>query len=280
MIASIALIIVISCVILHDIYSFSIKQSLNQHHLNHYSLKFNNNNNIISKKTYLNSNSNKVDDKTISTSDAAARQLLGIKGASENKNIWAIRLQLCKPVTWIPLIWGVACGAAASGNYHTWNPFSNDNNFPLIIEDLFKAITCMILSGPILTGYTQTLNDWEDRAIDAINEPYRPIPSGAISEGQVIAQILVLLLSGIGLSFVLDQWAGHGDDHIITKLVVFGSFISYIYSAPPLKLKATGWAGSFALGNLTYSKQIIYFIFIFNHYQDDYNHEYYIVISS
>ena len=50
----------------------------------------------------------------------SARQLLGIKGASENKNIWAIRLQLCKPVTWIPLIWGVACGAAASGNYHTW----------------------------------------------------------------------------------------------------------------------------------------------------------------
>ena len=85
-------------------------------------------------------------------SDAAARQLLGIKGASENKNIWAIRLQLCKPVTWIPLIWGVACGAAASGNYHTWNPFSDDNNIPLVIEDAFKAITCMILSGPILTG--------------------------------------------------------------------------------------------------------------------------------
>lgn len=64
----------------------------------------------------------------------------------------------------------------------------------------------------------------------------------------MIAQIWVLLLSGIGLSFVLDQWAGH-TDNIITKLVVFGSFISYIYSAPPLKLKATGWAGSFALGN-------------------------------
>lgn len=29
-----------------------------------------------------------------------------------------IRLQLTKPGTWIPLIWGVACGAAASGNYH------------------------------------------------------------------------------------------------------------------------------------------------------------------
>jgi hypothetical protein len=38
--------------------------------------------------------------------NADIRQLMGIKGASETKNKWAIRLQLCKPVTWIPLIWG------------------------------------------------------------------------------------------------------------------------------------------------------------------------------
>ena len=42
------------------------------------------------------------------------RQLMGIKGGAQTDNVWAIRLQLCKPVTWIPLIWGVACGAAAS----------------------------------------------------------------------------------------------------------------------------------------------------------------------
>ena len=92
-----------------------------------------------------------------------ARQLMGIKGAEQSKNIWAIRLQLMKPVTWIPLIWGVACGAAASGNYHTWNPFDTSGSVPgsLIVEDALKAFACMILSGPILTGYTQTINDWE-----------------------------------------------------------------------------------------------------------------------
>ena len=37
----------------------------------------------------------------------------------------------------------------------------------------------MIMSGPLLTGYTQTINDYYDRELDAINEPYRPIPSGA-----------------------------------------------------------------------------------------------------
>ena len=33
-------------------------------------------------------------------------QLLGMKGASAETNIWKIRVQLMKPVTWIPLIWG------------------------------------------------------------------------------------------------------------------------------------------------------------------------------
>ena len=36
-------------------------------------------------------------------------QLLGIRGASQESNIWKIRLQLTKPVTWVPLIWGKPC---------------------------------------------------------------------------------------------------------------------------------------------------------------------------
>ena len=51
-----------------------------------------------------------------------------------------IRLQLTKPVTWVPLIWGVMCGAAASGHY-TWTP-----------ENIGKAMLCMFMSGPLLTG--------------------------------------------------------------------------------------------------------------------------------
>ncbi|BAW96141.1 chlorophyll synthase, ChlG [[Synechococcus] sp. NIES-970] len=164
------------------------------------------------------------------------RQLLGMKGAAGGEtSIWKIRLQLMKPITWIPLIWGVICGAASSGGY-VWG-----------VEDFLKAITCMLLSGPLLTGYTQTLNDFYDREIDAINEPYRPIPSGAISVPQVVTQILVLLGTGIGLSYLLDLWAGH-DFPIMLVLTVGGCFIAYIYSAPPLKLKQNGWLGNYALG--------------------------------
>ena len=35
-------------------------------------------------------------------------QLLGVRGGERTSDIWKIRLQLTKPVTWVPLIWG-AC---------------------------------------------------------------------------------------------------------------------------------------------------------------------------
>ncbi|WP_421658354.1 chlorophyll synthase ChlG [Leptothermofonsia sp. ETS-13] len=167
---------------------------------------------------------------------AKTRQLLGMKGAQTGEtSIWKIRLQLMKPITWIPLMWGVVCGAASSGNFR-WT-----------LEYVLISAACMLLSGPLLTGYTQTLNDFYDRDIDAINEPYRPIPSGAISIPQVVTQILVLLCAGIVLAYGLDQWAGH-EFPTITVMAIGGSFLSYIYSAPPLKLKQNGWLGNYALG--------------------------------
>mmetsp|Transcript_15571 Transcript_15571/g.41916 ORF Transcript_15571/g.41916 Transcript_15571/m.41916 type:complete len:403 (-) Transcript_15571:832-2040(-) len=170
------------------------------------------------------------------SASSAARQLLGMKGAADETNIWKIRLQLTKPVTWVPLIWGVTCGAAASGQYHWNDP-----------QDIAKAVVCMIMSGPLLTGFTQTINDWYDRDIDAINEPYRPIPSGRISEGEVKAQIALLLAGGLGTAYALDVWSGH-ETPLILITAIFGSLVSYIYSAPPLKLKQNGWLGNYALG--------------------------------
>ncbi|OAY81863.1 Chlorophyll synthase, chloroplastic [Ananas comosus] len=170
-------------------------------------------------------------------------QLLGIKGAARETDIWKIRLQLTKPVTWPPLVWGVVCGAAASGNFH-WS-----------VEDVAKSIVCMVMSGPFLTGYAQTLNDWYDRDIDAINEPYRPIPSGAISENEACCNpdlVVAIWRPWIG-SFIRylgkssSRCAGHKFP-IVFYLALGGSFVSYIYSAPPLKLKQNGWIGNFALG--------------------------------
>ena len=57
----------------------------------------------------------------------------------------------------------------------------------------------------------------------------------------------VLFAAGLALAFGLDNWAGNTADYEITKLTIFGIFIAYIYSAPPLKLKVC---------------RMIYFIFI------------------
>lgn len=168
-------------------------------------------------------------------SGGGARQLLGMKGASGSQNIWKLRLQLMKPVTWIPLIWGVICGAAASGHFQ-WT-----------FQDNLASLACMVMSGPLLAGFTQTINDYYDRDIDAINEPYRPIPSGAIALWQVKVQIWLLLLAGLAAAWGLDRWAQH-DRPILLLLALGGSFMSFIYSAPPLKLKQNGWLGNYALG--------------------------------
>ena len=163
------------------------------------------------------------------------KQLLGIKGASETSSLWKLRIQLMKPITWIPLIWGVICGAAASGNF-TWT-----------LSNILASLACMLMSGPLLAGFTQTINDFFDKEIDAINEPNRPIPSGAISLKQVKVQIWVLLLLGLLVAYLLDLYAKHQFPSVFL-LALGGSFVSYIYSAPPLKLKQNGWLGNYALG--------------------------------
>ena len=113
-----------------------------------------------------------------------------------------------KPITWIPLIWGVICGAAASGNFE-WT-FSN----------VLASLACMLMSGPLLAGYTQTINDFFDKEIDAINEPNRPIPSGKISIKDVKIQIWVLLLAGLIVAL----------DHSLYSL----TFLNFFWEKPVL----------------------------------------------
>ena len=141
--------------------------------------------------------------------------------------------------------------------------FVRSNSYGVTLHNLTQTChnltrNCQNLTRNCNPRYTQTLNDWEDRAIDAINEPNRPIPSGAITEAQVQVhflliyicnfhvlnhflliyicklhwnqqQIYALWFAGIALAYGLDQWAGHPDLEIL-KLTLFGTFIAYIYS--------------------------------------------------
>jgi len=53
------------------------------------------------------------------------------------------------------------------------------------------------ITGFTLTGASMALNDYFDRYIDAINEPSRPIPSGAVSPSQALTYAVALSIIGL-----------------------------------------------------------------------------------
>jgi geranylgeranylglycerol-phosphate geranylgeranyltransferase len=55
------------------------------------------------------------------------------------------------------------------------------------------------VTGFMLTAAAMAINDYYDRAIDAINEPSRPIPSGSVGAREALA--FVFFLSAVGLVF-------------------------------------------------------------------------------
>ena len=87
----------------------------------------------------------------------------------------------------------------------------------------------------------KTINDWFDRELDAVNEPYRPIPSGAISEGEVTFQAWFLFLSAMVLSYELDQWTGNDWPVIFATSVIneylfvdwFFQNVAFVFRPPP-----------------------------------------------
>jgi geranylgeranylglycerol-phosphate geranylgeranyltransferase len=60
-------------------------------------------------------------------------------------------------------------------------------------------------TGFSLTGATMAVNDYYDREIDAINEPKRPIPSGAIAPREALIFALTLTVVGF-LAAIATNW--------------------------------------------------------------------------
>ena len=71
-------------------------------------------------------------------------------------------------------------------------------------EFLGSATTLVLsfITGFTLTGSAMAINDYYDREIDAINEPGRPIPSGAVSPKEALALTFVLSSVGLGAAWM------------------------------------------------------------------------------
>ena len=127
-------------------------------------------------------------------------------------------LALMKPVTWFPPMWAFMCGVVSSGV-----PLAG--RWPFLVAGL-------LLTGPLVCGTSQALNDWCDRHVDAINEPGRPIPSGRIPGrwglGLAVAGTLISAL----VAAAIGRW--------VFLAALLGLATGWAYSAPPLRLKASG----------------------------------------
>ncbi|MBV9654881.1 MAG: chlorophyll synthase ChlG [Acetobacteraceae bacterium] len=134
-------------------------------------------------------------------------------------------LELLKPVTWFAPMWAFGCGVVSSG-------LPAGDRWPVIVAGV-------LLSGPLVCGTSQAVNDWYDRDVDAINEPNRPIPSGRIpgTWGFTIAVAWTVL--SIVVATALGPW-GFG-------AAVLGMALAWAYSAPPFRLKRNGWWGNTAV---------------------------------
>jgi chlorophyll synthase len=87
---------------------------------------------------------------------------------------------------------------------------------------------------------SQAANDWCDRHVDAINEPQRPIPSGAIPGRWGLWIALGMTLLALALGSLLGPW-GFG-------ATLAGVLAAWAYSAEPLRLKRSGLWGPGLVG--------------------------------
>ena len=76
----------------------------------------------------------------------------------------------------------------------------------VLASSQFTGINWLSILSGFLTGFTlcaaaMVINDYHDRAIDAINEPSRPIPSGLVKTREALAFMVVLV--AVGLFFAL-----------------------------------------------------------------------------
>ncbi len=135
-------------------------------------------------------------------------------------------IELLKPITWFAPMWAFGCGVVSSG-------VAVDDRWPYVFGGI-------LLAGPLVCGTSQAVNDWYDRHVDAINEPHRVIPSGRMPGRWGFGVAIVNTV----LSLIVAWWLGSW----VFAAAVVGLALAWAYSAPPLRLKRSGWYGPGAVG--------------------------------
>lgn len=135
-------------------------------------------------------------------------------------------LVLLKPITWFPPLWAFLCGIVSSG--------------ASIFDQPVQIAIGFLLVGPLVCGMSQAANDWCDRHVDQINEPYRPIPSGRVPGRWGLWIALGMSFAALILSYFAGPW--------VLLPTIIAVISAWAYSAEPLRLKRSGIWGPGLVG--------------------------------
>jgi geranylgeranylglycerol-phosphate geranylgeranyltransferase len=95
-------------------------------------------------------------------------------------------------------------------------------------------------AGFIIAGYGNVINDYVDVEADKLNKPKRPIPSGMVSKKAAKLYAILLVISGLGLSYFVNP--------LVFAIAAFNSLLLYIYTFH--------WKYKVILGNLAISYMV------------------------
>lgn len=143
-------------------------------------------------------------------------------------------IRLVDPVTWVSPLLMCFCGALAAGN---GQPGFHIADF----HDIKMLVIGMIMIGPLATGFSQSINDYFDRELDAINDPERPIPAGDVTLFEARLNWIVMAVATLLVSLVFGKWE-------VTLLALFGLLLAVGYSVPPIKFKKHALLGAPSVG--------------------------------
>lgn len=127
--------------------------------------------------------------------------------------------RLMKIESWMFPIAGILMGGIAVASSYDF----------LTLPIIGKILLVGIAFGPFLLGSVQTINHYADRHVDAINKPWRPIPSGRISHRRAIEHAIIMAVIGLVMLYLVN-----------IRVFLFGLvflLILYAYSLPPIRLR-------------------------------------------
>ena len=146
----------------------------------------------------------------------------------------ALYLQLARPFTLLPPLLGIISGAVCAwGSVHNPDPQRN------LTLSVVLTVALGSLCASFMNAASNALNQIYDLAIDRVNKPARPLPSGRLT----IREAWIFTWITYAIALVLAWFVAPGGRHECFWIVLIAAILTFAYSVPPFRTKRHGlWA--------------------------------------